>query len=234
MKIIKVEKLRKEFYVGKKWVPVLKNISLDIEKGDFISIMGPSGSGKTTLLYLLSGLDQATSGEIYLNEKKLSELSSKDKIKMRANEIGFVFQFYNLIKNMNVEDNVLMPIILSGKKVRPYQGRIDSLLELLGLTGKKKAKVTDLSGGQQQRVAIARALIYEPEVLFLDEPIGNLDTKIGFEVMSTFTKINKELGTTIVQVTHSPESALYGTHIFNILDGELKTIEKISEEERKH
>lgn len=234
MKIIRVKHLVKKFYVGKQWVPILKNISFDINEGDFVSIMGPSGSGKTTLLYQLSGLDEPTKGDIYLNGIKLSSMSTRDRIRLRSNEIGFVFQFYNLVKNLDVKDNILLPIILSGKRVSFYQKQIDPLLDILGLNGKKDAKIVDLSGGQQQRVAIARALIYNPKILFLDEPIGNLDTKIGFEIMNIFSQINKQLKTTIVQVTHSPESALYGTHILYILDGELKSIKEISDLERRH
>lgn len=234
MKIIRVKHLVKKFYVGKHWVPILKDISFDINEGDFVSIMGPSGSGKTTLLYQLSGLDEPTKGDIYLNGIKLSSMSTRDRIRLRSNEIGFVFQFYNLVKNLDVKDNILLPIILSGKRVSFYQKQIDPLLDILGLNGKKDAKIVDLSGGQQQRVAIARALIYNPKILFLDEPIGNLDTKIGFEIMNIFSQINKQLKTTIVQVTHSPESALYGTHILYILDGELKSIKEISDLERRH
>lgn len=234
MKIIRVKHLVKKFYVGKQWVPILKDISFDINEGDFVSIMGPSGSGKTTLLYQLSGLDEPTKGDIYLNGIKLSSMSTRDRIRLRSNEIGFVFQFYNLVKNLDVKDNILLPIILSGKRVSFYQKQIDPLLDILGLNGKKDAKIVDLSGGQQQRVAIARALIYNPKILFLDEPIGNLDTKIGFEIMNIFSQINKQLKTTIVQVTHSPESALYGTHILYILDGELKSIKEISDLERRH
>jgi len=183
--------------------------------------MGPSGSGKSTLLYLMGGLDEPTYGEIRVNDKVLKELKDKEESIMRRREIGFVFQFYNLIPNLNVEENILLPILLDGKKARDHQESLDEILSLVGLSDRRKHTPRELSGGQQQRVAIARALISEPDIILADEPTGNLDSVTGNEIMALFQKINKEKNKTIVQVTHSEEAAKYGTRIIRLKDGRL-------------
>lgn len=229
MNMIEVSNLTKTFMAGKDEVPVLKGLNFNIEKGEFVSIMGPSGSGKSTLLYLIGGLDKPTAGTIMLDGKDLSTVKKKAMSKLRRSRIGFVFQFYNLVQNLNVEDNIMLPIILDGKNPKKYEEKLKELLENIGLTDKRKQTPRELSGGQQQRVAIARALISEPDIIFLDEPTGNLDSKTGKEIMELFKKINVEYNKTLVQVTHSQEAADYGTSIIKLVDGEIVEQRKITD-----
>ncbi|MDF2892256.1 MAG: macrolide transporter ATP-binding protein [Clostridia bacterium] len=218
---IEAQNLCKSFNLGNNVVEVLKDIDLQINKGEFVSIMGPSGSGKSTLLYLIGGLDKPTSGNVMINGKELSAMKDKEQSILRRRDIGFVFQFYNLVPNLNVEENVMLPILLDGKKVKGHKERLDEILELVGLADRRKHTPRELSGGQQQRVAIARALVNEPEILLADEPIGNLDSKTGMEVMALLQDINKKKAKTIVQVTHSKEAAEYGNRTINVRDGRL-------------
>lgn len=221
MKAIEVNGLNKKFITGKEEAHILKNLTFSVEQGEFVSIMGPSGSGKSTLLYLLGGLDKPSSGTIKLDGKDLSSFKKKAMSKLRRTKIGFVFQFYNLVQNLNVEDNILLPIILDGKNPKQYEKKLTEILEVIGLTEKRKLTPRELSGGQQQRVAIARALIAEPDIIFLDEPIGNLDSKTGKEIMELFRTINVNYKKTLIQVTHSNSAALYGTSIIRLVDGEI-------------
>lgn len=229
-KIIEVKNLYKSFNVGNEEVSVLKDINLDIYKGEFVSIMGPSGCGKSTLLYLLGGLDKPTNGGVYINNEQISKLKDREISKVRRRELGFVFQFYNLVQNLNLEDNILLPVLLDGGKPKDYKEKLSEILDIIELSHKRKALPRELSGGQQQRVAIARALINNPDLILADEPIGNLDSKTGTEIMKLFRRINREKGVTIVNVTHSRESADYGTHIIYLKDGEVVNHEKILEE----
>ncbi len=227
MKVVEAKKLNKVFINGREEAHVLKNIDLEIEQGEFVTIMGPSGCGKSTLLYLLGGLDNPTSGTVKINQKDLTKISENEKCYLRGNEIGFVFQFYNLVPNLNVEDNILLPLMLGDKKISSYKSKLKELLRLIGMEDKMKLTPRELSGGQQQRVAIARSLIFDPDIIFLDEPIGNLDSKIGTEIMQLFKEINKKYGKTIIQVSHSIEAASYGTYIYNMIDGEIRDIKKV-------
>ncbi|MFR2888071.1 ABC transporter ATP-binding protein [Clostridium butyricum] len=219
MKSVEVKNLNKSFYIGKEEVKVLKDLNFSVEKGDFISIMGPSGCGKSTLLYLLGGLDDKTSGSIIINGKDISKLKEHEKAQMKRKDVGFVFQFHNLVPNLSVEDNILLPILLDGRKVKNYKEELKTILDLIELSNKRKSTPRELSGGQQQRVAIARALLFQPEIILADEPIGNLDSKNGIKIMELFRNINKEYGKTIIQVTHSEASAQYGDLIINLKDG---------------
>ncbi|MBN2221651.1 MAG: ABC transporter ATP-binding protein [Vallitaleaceae bacterium] len=198
---------------------VLNEIDLAIEEGEFLSIMGPSGSGKSTLLYLLGGLENPSSGEVRIQGRSIAGLKDKKMSELRGSTMGFVFQFYNLVPHLNVIDNILLPALLSGKKKKDLVPRMNILLKQVGLEEKGKSLPSQLSGGQQQRVAIARALIQEPRILLADEPIGNLDSKTGKEIMELFVRLHKEQGLTIIQVTHSMESALYGDRIVHLKDG---------------
>jgi len=218
-KIIEVEDLCKTYKMGEIDIEVLKNINLSIDKGNFVSIMGPSGSGKSTLLYLLGGLDIPTSGSIKINGIDISTMDDKEQSIMRRRSIGFVFQFYNLIPNLTVEENTMLPILLDGKNTKDYKEALAYILDIVGLTDRKKHTPRELSGGQQQRVAIARALINNPDIILADEPIGNLDSKTGTEIMELLQRINKENKKTIIQVTHSREAAEYGNLIINVRDG---------------
>jgi putative ABC transport system ATP-binding protein len=217
--VIQTENLNKIYKLGTESVEVLKNINVTIRKGEFVSIMGPSGSGKSTLLYLLGGLDKPTSGTVKIAGKELSVMKDKAKSIMRRRDVGFVFQFYNLIPNLDVEENIMLPILLDGKKMKDYKKKLEDILDIVGLTDRRKHTPRELSGGQQQRVAIARALINEPDVILADEPIGNLDSKTGQEVMELLRRINLENGKTIVQVTHSADAASYGQRIIYVKDG---------------
>jgi len=219
--VVDVKDVCKNFMLGKEEVKVLKNLDFQIEKGEFVSLMGPSGSGKSTLLYLIGGLDDPSTGLVTVNGKELKLMKDKEESIMRRREIGFVFQFYNLIPNLSLEENVMLPLLLDGKKPKKYKERLDEILELVGLSDRRKHTPRELSGGQQQRVAIARALIGEPDLILADEPIGNLDSVTGTEIMELFQKINKETGKTIVQVTHSESAAQYGTRIIRLKDGRL-------------
>lgn len=230
MCIIEVSNLNKSFKVGKESVKVLKDINFNVEKGEFISIMGPSGGGKSTLLYLLGGLDKPTSGTVCIDGKDISRVKKKEISWMRRNKMGFVFQFYNLVPNLSVEDNIMLPIILDGKKLKDYNKKLEEMLDIIGMQDKRKLTPRELSGGQQQRVAIARALIFEPDIIFLDEPIGNLDSKAGTDIMKLFKKINQEYGKTLIQVTHSTDAASYGTSIINLIDGEIVDREELVEQ----
>lgn len=219
--IVKAENIEKFFGEGENETCVLNNICFEIKEGEFVSIMGPSGCGKSTLLYLLGGLDTPTDGTIFINDKDINKLKDKEKSKVRRSNIGFVFQFYNLVQNLTVEENILLPITMDGKKASSYERELDEILKIVGLTNKRKAIPSKLSGGQQQRVAIARAIISSPSIIFADEPIGNLDSKSGKEIMELFKSINKEKGITILQVTHSEEAALYGNRIIRLSDGRI-------------
>ncbi|MDF2614566.1 MAG: Phosphonate-transporting ATPase [Clostridia bacterium] len=219
--IIETIGLCKNYQLGDTTVEILKDINLKIKRSSFYSIMGPSGSGKSTLLYLLGGLDKPTEGSIKINGKELSKMKDEEESRMRRNDIGFVFQFYNLIPNLDVEENIMLPILLDGKKLKDYKESLDEILEIVGLTERRKHTPRELSGGQQQRVAIARALINKPEIIFADEPIGNLDSKTGIEIMKLLQEINVKQGKTIVQVTHSREAAEYGTDLIMVRDGHI-------------
>ena len=228
MNAIEVKNLNKSFKLGKNdEVKVLKSLNFTVKKGSFLSIMGPSGCGKSTLLYLLGGLDNPTSGVINVNGRDISTLKEKEKAKMKCREVGFVFQFYNLVPNLTIEDNILLPLLMDGKKIKNYKEDLNNILDLVGLKDKRKMTPRELSGGQQQRVAIARALLFKPEIILADEPIGNLDSKTGESIMELFRDINKKFGTTIVQVTHAESSAYYGDSILRLLDGEIVSKESI-------
>lgn len=219
--IIETVQLGKIFKLGEVEVEVLNSIELTIEEGEFISIMGPSGSGKSTLLYLIGGLDKPTSGQVWIKGRNIAVMRDKEISILRRRTLGFVFQFYNLIPNLNVEDNIMLPVLLDGKRLKTYRRKLDAILETVGLADRRRHTPRELSGGQQQRVAIARALINEPDIILADEPIGNLDTKTGMGIMELLQRINCEQGKTIVQVTHSQEAAAYSQRIINLRDGKV-------------
>ena len=230
MNAITIKDLNKSFVNGRETANVLKNINLNVEEGEFVSIMGPSGCGKSTLLYLLGGLDKPTTGSVSLYGTDLAAMKEKDLCDMRSDKIGFVFQFYNLVPNLNVEDNIALPLMIAGKKRSSYKKRIDEVPELIEMSDKRKLTPRELSGGQQQRVAIARALVFDPEIIFLDEPIGNLDSKTGMKIMELFRQINLKFHKTIVQVTHSEEAARYGTKLVRVRDGQIESVEELDKD----
>ncbi len=234
MSVLKCENVSKKF--GEHLV--LDNVSLEIKKGSFVSIVGASGSGKSTLLTILGGIDKPTEGKVYLGEREISSMSEKELAILRRTDLGFVFQFFNLAPYLTAEENVLLPIMLRGKVTDEDKARANELMGYLGILDLKDKLPSKMSGGEQQRVAIARGLIINPEVILLDEPTGNLDSKNSEEIMNLLTKINKEMGATIVQVTHSDHNANYGDTIITIKDGKIvmvtgdkeEIVEKIEED----
>ncbi len=217
--IIEGKNIIKEYPMGDVVTRVLNDISIQIAQGEFVAIMGPSGSGKSTLLYILGGLDNPTSGSVYLSGEDIAKFDDEQKSVMRRRSIGFVFQFYNLIPNLNVEENILLPVLLDGKMLKDYKKQLDTILEVVGLSDRRKYTPRELSGGQQQRVAIARALINNPDIIFADEPTGNLDSKTGAEIMKLLQEINREDNKTIIMVTHSTDAARYSSRVANVRDG---------------
>lgn len=211
----------KDFTLGNTTTHVLKDVSLKVLKGEFVSIMGPSGSGKSTLLYILGGFDTPSKGIVSMNGMDIANYHDDKMSEIRRQNIGFVFQFYNLIPNLNVEENIMLPLLLDGKKIRDHRERLHEILKIVGLEERRKHTPRELSGGQQQRVAIARALISKPEILFADEPTGNLDSKTGSEIMQLLQSINQQNGQTIIMVTHSPEAAKSGNRIITVQDGKI-------------
>lgn len=221
--MIRTEKLCKNYVVGGQDVQILKDVELSVKDGEFAAIMGPSGCGKSTLLYLLGGLDVPTSGRVLFQDEDINKMNDKTKSMIRRRHMGFVFQFYNLVQNLTVAENILLPLTMDGKKSSSYLEELDEILEIVGLTERRNFTPRELSGGQQQRVAIARALIVNPKLILADEPIGNLDSKSGTEIMELFSKMNKEKGITIIQVTHSQQAAAYGNRFIRMKDGVIES-----------
>ncbi|MBR4913738.1 MAG: ABC transporter ATP-binding protein [Clostridiales bacterium] len=221
-KIIEVNNVSKAFGKNENLNQVLNGACMSVEEGEFVSLMGASGSGKSTLLYLIGGLDRNFQGNISVCGQDIGALKDKQLSDLRLKNMGFVFQFYNLVMNLNVQDNILLPQTINGKKKSDLKKELDEILEITGLTEKRKAMPSTLSGGQQQRVAIARAVLGNPQIILADEPTGNLDAQSSREIMELFAKLNKEKGLTILQVTHSEQCASYGTRTIRLEDG--KTI----------
>jgi putative ABC transport system ATP-binding protein len=213
--------LHKAYTQGTNVEQVLSGVSLEVAAGRFVSIMGPSGSGKSTLLHLLGGLDTPDQGEVVLDGTPLSTRSDDDRTKLRRNQIGIVYQFFNLVPVLTVEENVALPAVIAGQSSAAYTSKLAEVLELVGMSDHKQKQPAQLSGGQQQRVAIARALFIEPQVLLADEPTGNVDMRTGQEILDLFTTAQRDLGQTIVMVTHDARSAAYGDEVLLLRDGKL-------------
>ena len=201
-------------------VPVLKDVCLQVEEGEYVAIMGPSGSGKTTLMNIVGLLDTPTKGEYYLDEKAVTNLKEKDLSKLRLNTIGFVFQNFQLMPRESALDNMSLPLIYAGLKKRERHEKVMAALEKVGLADRASFKPTQLSGGQKQRVAIARAMVNSPKLLLADEPTGALDSKSGKQIMELFRQLNDE-GVTVVMITHDRKVAEQADRIVYIIDGEL-------------
>ena len=219
MEIVKVENLSKIYGSNDNAVKALDNVSLSVEKGEFVAIVGASGSGKSTLLHLLGGVDKPTSGKVYINGTDIFELNNDKMAIFRRRQVGIVYQFYNLIPILNVEENISLPMELDGRNVD--KGEMEKMLEMLGLSERRKNLPNELSGGQQQRTSIGRALISRPSVLLADEPTGNLDTKSGNEVMEILKRFNREYNQTIIMITHNMELAKATDRIIRIEDGKI-------------
>ena len=200
---------------------MLQGADMTVQRGEFVSLMGPSGSGKSTLLYLIGGLDRNYSGDIVVCGENIGKIKEKKLSELRLSKIGFIFQFYNLVQNLSVEDNILLPLKVSKRYDADAAKRLTEILDITGIADKRKVMPAKLSGGQQQRVAIARALMGEPEIILADEPTGNLDKTSGENIMELFKKINEEKGMTILQVTHSEANSRYGSRVVQLDSGKL-------------
>lgn len=213
--IYKLRNLSKRYSRGGTNIPVFDNLNMSIEKGEFIAIMGPSGSGKTTLLNQLGGIDKPSTGEVLFEGQRIDNLSQGQLAKWRASNIGFIFQFYNLMPTLTAAQNVELPLLLSPVKKSERKDRIATALDIVGIGDRANHRPRQLSGGQQQRVAIARAIVADPKVLLCDEPTGDLDRTSADEILKMLQVLNKDMGKTIIMVTHDPEAAKYAkTELF--------------------
>lgn len=220
--ILHLENICKSYYLGKQELPVLKGITLDINKNDYVALMGPSGSGKSTLMNILGCLDSPTGGKYILNGKDVSSMHDDELANVRNKEIGFVFQQFNLLPRLTALENVALPLIYSGVSKKERTHRAESVLEKVKLTDRMHHKPNELSGGQCQRVAIARALINNPAIILADEPTGNLDSKTSHEIMEILAKIHNE-GNTVILVTHEEDISNFAKRIIRLKDGLVET-----------
>lgn len=218
--MIRLENIEKVFRTEEVETVALGGVSLDVKKGEFVAVMGPSGCGKSTLLNILGLLDNPTSGTYILDGQEVGRLKESQRTKVRKGQIGFVFQSFNLIDELNVRENIELPLTYLGIPKRERQQRVKEILQRMAISHRANHFPQQLSGGQQQRVAIARALVSNPKLILADEPTGNLDSKNGLEVMKLLSQLNSE-GTTIVMVTHSQRDAGYAHRIINLLDGQV-------------
>jgi len=218
MSLIEIKKLNKTYESGEECVLALADVDLDIQRGEFISVMGPSGSGKSTLLTILGGLNHPTRGDVLVDDIPIYKLSLEKLADFRREYLGFIFQSFQLIPYLTVIENVMLPLSITEKTNREQTKMAEGILDRIGLSGKGRRLPDQLSGGEQERVAIARALVNSPPILMADEPTGNLDSKNGKEIMELFKTINEE-GQTIIMVTHNPENTAYSTRTICLRDG---------------
>ncbi len=202
-------------------IKALNGVSIDIKKGEFVSVMGPSGSGKTTLLNMIGALDNPTNGAVHINRTNIAHMDDKQRTNLRLNEIGFIFQFYNLVPVLSAYENVELPMIFAARTKQEIEKNVNKFLDLVGLIEKKDHLPSELSGGEQQRVAIARALCNEPSILIADEPTGELDTKMGKEIVKLLRELNLELNQTILMVTHDPAVGMLAERMLKMRDGKI-------------
>jgi len=219
--LVSLKNIRKTYKKGKELVPVLTDMNLDIKVGDFVALMGPSGSGKTTLLNLLGGLDSPTSGELMIAGQRIDKFSSGQLTKWRAQNVGFIFQFYNLMPVLTAEKNVELPLLLTNLSSKERKLHVAAALDLVGLSERAKHYPRELSGGQEQRVAIARALVSDPNLLLCDEPTGDLDRATADEILSLMQELNQDQQKTIIMVTHDPRAADHARRTLHLDKGQL-------------
>lgn len=220
MELLRVEHLSKIYGQGQNQVKALDDVSLSVSKGEFVAIVGASGSGKSTLLHLIGGVDRPTSGKVYVNDTDIFSMNDDELAIFRRRQVGIIYQFYNLIAILNVQENIEIPLELDGRKADKKE--MDEMLERLGLTHRRTHMPNELSGGQQQRTSIGRALITRPSLVLADEPTGNLDTKSSSEIMNLLKRSNHELDQTIIMITHNMELAKAADRIIMIEDGKIK------------
>jgi putative ABC transport system ATP-binding protein len=218
---IEAQDLHKTYRVGKMEVPALRGISFSVVRGEFVSVVGPSGSGKSTLFYVLGGLTRADSGRVILDGANFTELSDAERTRMRKSRIGFVFQKFNLLPTLSARVNIDVALDIAGKNGNRDEAYLEKIVGLLGLTKRLQHRPSELSGGEQQRVALARALVNKPAIVLADEPTGNLDSKNSEIVLSMLRHSNRELGQTVLMITHNPEAAEYGDRVIHMRDGEI-------------
>jgi len=228
MKVVELKNVYKIYRTQYYEVRAIDGVNLDIEEGEFVIVMGPSGSGKSTLLNLIGCLDRPTRGEVLINGTNTSNLSDRQLTELRRDTIGFIFQTYNLIPTLTALENVELPMIFKGLGKKEREERAKKLLKDVGLEREMNRKPAELSGGQQQRVAIARALANDPKILLCDEPTGNLDSKSGEQIMEIIRRQNRELGVTVVLVTHDTSLAKFGDRIVRLRDGKIESVEHVS------
>ena len=215
--ILKTENLWKIYRTGKVDVPALRGVDVEIFPGEFVSIMGPSGCGKSTMLHVIGGLAQATRGKVLLDGNDLTTMTDAARTMLRRHKVGFVFQRFNLLPTLDAYHNIVLAQHIRADGFDPH--RFEVVANLLGISGRLKHKPSEMSGGEQQRVAIARAIVCEPKIVLADEPTGNLDTKSSEAVLKLLASLNKDLGQTIVMITHNPEAAAYGHRVLHMRDG---------------
>ncbi|WP_455719668.1 ABC transporter ATP-binding protein [Agathobacter sp.] len=220
MELLRVEHLSKIYGEGQNQVKALDDVSLSVEKGEFVAIVGASGSGKSTLLHLLGGVDRPTSGKVYINDTDIFAMNDDELAIFRRRQVGIIYQFYNLIPILNVQENIAIPLELDGRKAE--ESEMDEMLERLGLKERRLHLPNELSGGQQQRTSIGRALITRPSLVLADEPTGNLDTKASNEIMNLLKRSNHELDQTIIMITHNMELAKAADRTIMIEDGKIR------------
>lgn len=219
--ILRVSDLKKTYSKNGVEINVIKGIDIDIYEGDLITIMGPSGAGKSTFLHILGTLDKPSEGDIFFRDRNVKGFSEDEESRFRNEKVGFVFQFYHLLQDFNVIENIMMPLLIRRLSQGEAISRAESFLDIMGLTHRRDHKPGELSGGEQQRVAIARALVNKPEIILADEPTGNLDRKTGKEVLDYLLSINERLSSTLILVTHDPEIGSIGERKLKMVDGEL-------------
>jgi len=225
MEILRCENLVKEYGEGEAKVKALDNVSFSVEKGEFVSIIGPSGSGKSTLLHILGGVDKPTSGKVIVGDTDMHALSENKLAIFRRRQIGLIYQFYNLLPVLNVDENIVLPHLLDGREVD--QERLDLVVEQMGLSNRRNNLPSQLSGGQQQRVSIGRAIYNHPAIVLADEPTGNLDRKNGSEIIELLKKSNREQNQTLILITHDESIALQADRMICIEDGKIVKDERI-------
>jgi putative ABC transport system ATP-binding protein len=218
---IEATDLRKTYHVGKIEVPALRGVSFAVQKGEFVSVVGPSGSGKSTLFYLLGGLTRADSGHVIVDGADFAKLSDAERTRMRKRKIGFVFQKFNLLPTLDARTNIEMAREIAGTNGDKDNAYLNKIIGLLGLEKRLPHRPSELSGGEQQRVALARALVNKPAIVLADEPTGNLDTENSDIVLKMLRHSNRELGQTVLMITHNPEAAAYGDRIIHMRDGQI-------------
>lgn len=222
---IEAVELRKTYHIGKIEVPALRGVSFAIEKGEFVSVVGPSGSGKSTLFYILGGLAQADSGHVVVDGADFAKLSDSERTQMRKRKIGFVFQKFNLLPTLDARSNINIAIDIAGSNGSHDAAYFDKIVSLLGIGKRLPHRPSELSGGEQQRVALARALINKPAIVLADEPTGNLDSENSDIVLNMLRHSNRELGQTVLMITHNPLAASYGDRVIHMRDGQIVTPE---------